>query len=76
MSSSVLGYVVCGIGVVLIVIGVFWAVVIGYYPEYVPLLLGLLLVGVGAAWGGQRMLQAVRRQSVEHEIALRDAKDR
>lgn len=76
MGSPTPGYIVCGIGVVLIVIGLFWGGVIGYYPSDLPLLLGLLLVGAGMAWGGQRMFQTAKRQNAEHEIAQRDAADR
>lgn len=73
MNSPTPGYIVCGLGTVLIVIALFWAAVIGYYPSDLPALLGLVLVGAGMAWGGQRMFQAAKRQNVEHEIAQRDA---
>ncbi|GAA4531341.1 hypothetical protein GCM10023160_33640 [Brachybacterium paraconglomeratum] len=73
MSSPTPGYIVCGIGIALIVIGFIWGFVIGYYPSDLPVLLGLLLVGAGMAWGGQRMFQTAKRQNTEREIAQRDA---
>ncbi|WP_230104089.1 hypothetical protein [Microbacterium sp. Bi121] len=72
-KSPVLGYVLIGIGAVLAAIGLIWGVVVGFYASDLPLLLGLLAVGAGLLWFGQRLSQAAKRSNVERRIADRDA---
>lgn len=74
-KSPVLGYVLAGIGVVLAAIGLIWGVVVGFYESDLPLLLGLLAVGAGLMWIGQRMSQAAKRSNIERRIADRDSKE-
>lgn len=72
-QSLVSGYVVAGIGIVLVVIGLIWGVVVGFYPGDVPMLLGILAVGAILAWIGDRMIRSAKRAQVEKRIAERDA---
>jgi len=72
-KSPVLGYVLIGIGAILAAIGLIWGVVVGFYASDLPLLLGLLAVGAGLLWFGQRLSQAAKRSNVERRIADRDA---
>ena len=75
MSSPIPGYLVCGIGLVLLAIAFVWGVVIGYYPKDLPLLAVTGLGGAGLALLGQRMFQAAQRQAAEKEIADREMKE-
>lgn len=73
-KSPVLGYVLVGVGAVLAAIGLIWGMVVGFYPSDLPALLGLLIVGGGLAWIGQRMAQAAKQSNVERRIADRDSR--
>ena len=72
-KSAVPGYLVAGVGVALIAVGLFWGVVIGYTSSEFPVLLGLLGGGALVAWLGQRMLEAAKHDRIERRIAERDA---
>lgn len=71
-NSPTTGYVLTGIGAVLVVIGIIWAVIVGFYPSDLPMLFGLLIVGAILAWVGQRMSQAAKRRALEQRISERD----
>lgn len=72
-KSAVPGYLVAGVGLALIAAGAYWGFVVGYYPNELPMLLGLLIAGMLLAWAGQRMLQSVKRHQAELRIAQRDS---
>lgn len=74
-NSPFPGYLVAGLGLVLVVIGLIWGVVIGFYASDLPVLIGLLAVGALLAWIGQRMFQSAKRAQVEQRIAERYAKE-
>ncbi|MBK8464015.1 MAG: hypothetical protein IPL36_13695 [Nigerium sp.] len=71
MKSPTPGYVVCGIGGVLVAIGAIWGFVIGFYEH--ERLFVIAVAGGGAAllWLGERMFQAARRNQAEQRIAQR-----
>ncbi|GAA1323475.1 hypothetical protein ACFSWE_09275 [Leucobacter albus] len=71
-KSAVPGYIVTGVGLVLIAVGLYWGVIEGFYQHELPMLLGVLGGGALFAWLGQRMLQAVKRGRIEQRIAERD----
>lgn len=73
LKSPVLGYVFIGVGCVLAGIGVIWGVFIGFYSSDLPLLLGLLVVGLLAMWVGQRITQAAKQDQVRRRIEERNA---
>ena len=72
-KSAVPGYLVAGVGLALIAVGLYWGVVIGYTSGELPVLLGLLGGGALIAWLGQRMLEAAKHDKIERRIAERDA---
>lgn len=70
--SIVPGAVLGTIGSVLVVIGLIWGSVIGYYPSDVPVLLCLFAVGIVLAWIGQRLFQSAKRARALETIRKRD----
>ena len=75
-KSAVPGYLVTGVGVALIVAGLYWGFVTGFYSHELPMLLGLLGVGALLTWIGQRMLESAKKDRIEHRIAERDAQSK
>lgn len=67
------GYLVAGVGLAILAIGLYWGVVAGFYSNERPLLYGLLGLGALLAWLGDRMLKAAKDSKTEHRIAERDA---
>ncbi|MGC0369676.1 hypothetical protein [Microbacterium sp. SLBN-111] len=73
MNSPVPGYLLTAVGGLLVVIGLIWGAVVGFYPRDLPLLLGLLVVGGILAYIGQRQTTAFKRAEAERRIAERNA---
>ncbi|MHA3684072.1 hypothetical protein ACXR2T_09280 [Leucobacter sp. HY1910] len=72
-KSLIPGYLIMWCGVALLLWGLAWAVIIGYYPSELPFVLGLLVVGSVGAFVGQKMVQAAKRSNVEQRIEQRKA---
>lgn len=67
ISSPALGYVVAGIGIALVLAGIVWASVVGFYASDVPVLIGFLAVGALLAWIGQRLLKRSKRSVAQRD---------
>jgi hypothetical protein len=73
LASTQPGTAVAAVGAVPTLIGLVWGFVIGFHPSQLPVLLVLLLVGVGLLTVGQKMREAAKRNIALAQIAARDA---
>ncbi|TAJ47296.1 MAG: hypothetical protein EPO52_12400 [Herbiconiux sp.] len=71
-KSTAPGAALVAVGVILLLIGIIWMAIIGFYPSQLPIILVLLVAGGVLSWAGQRMYQSAKRANAEHRIAQRD----
>jgi len=60
--STLAGYVVSGVGVALVLAGIIWASIVGFYARDLPVLIGLLVAGAVLAWVGRVMIRSSKRR--------------
>lgn len=73
--KKIAAYAAMGIGVVLMLAGIIWGRVIGFYEHQRPIVLAFVIVGAGLALGGERVSKALKRKHVEQRIADRMIKE-
>ena len=71
--STAPGAALATVGVALLLAGFIWMAIIGYYPNQLPIIVGLLAVGALLAWLGQKMHQSAKRENALAQIKHRDA---
>lgn len=70
--STTPGAALIAVGVILLLIGIVWMTIIGYYPSQLPVIVIIVAVGALLAWLGQRSYQSAKREIALHRIAQRD----